>query len=539
MFVFNQEGSWTLLKNVVYPLLLITVICGSSVPNAIAVEPTLFSNCRLGVGGAYDNAIGYDLNQLNIGRYVDWRTNANPHNSGGVGLPANVQYLQMVRVKQKKVGGWDSPYVSPPAYNFSPSAAQMATIATASPGSIWLIGNEIERVDWSTGQQDEITPELYATAFHEIQALIKTADPTAQVAIGGVILGTPLRLIYLDQVWTSYKAQFGYSMGQEIDIWNVHGFILPEVKGAWGMDIPAGLETPADYLPQEGLFYSKGLLGDPSVPNNNVDYYTARDKQADIALFANYLKAFRVWMAAKGERNKPLLNTEYGLLNDFYGYYDEQDAVNFMHETFDYMFSATDASVGYPLDENRLVQGWFWYSLNSEWFPLGQLYNSTNKQLTVVGQGWENYVTDPGHPMASVPQVNLLVANLKATPNPAPTQPAQQATVTLSVDIANSGNVKTDTNNTIAVEFWNGPPNTSGSTKIGQTQLVEDIGGCGDFITVSVTWSGLSTGQYKWFVKATPLNGETATTDNTASSSLIVRGQSPEANNSWLPVLIK
>ena len=44
------------------------------------------------------------------------------------------------------------------------------------------------------------------TAYHELYTLIKGADPTARLAIGGVIQATPLRLEYLTKVWNEYRA---------------------------------------------------------------------------------------------------------------------------------------------------------------------------------------------------------------------------------------------------------------------------------------------------------------------------------------------
>ncbi len=68
----------------------------------------------------------------------------------------------------------------------------------------WLIGNEMDRVDFGSdycSRQDEILPELYAQAYHEIYYAIKSADQTAQVAIGGMAEFTPLRSQYLERVW--------------------------------------------------------------------------------------------------------------------------------------------------------------------------------------------------------------------------------------------------------------------------------------------------------------------------------------------------
>ena len=72
-------------------------------------------------------------------------------------------------------------------------------------------------------------------------------------------------------------------------------------------------------------------------------------------------------MAGKGERNKPLWITEYGSLFPptrlDLGATDAKTA-SFMVGTFNFLLSARDEATGLPGDQNRLVQRWFWYSLN-------------------------------------------------------------------------------------------------------------------------------------------------------------------------------
>ncbi|HXV97167.1 MAG TPA: hypothetical protein VEC93_02005, partial [Anaerolineae bacterium] len=227
----------------------IVFVFTNTVNLANAQGPTNFANCRLGVGGITNNVVGYNMSQLNLGRYLDWGA----RNPRPAGLAADIEYILMVRVHQAKAdygSGWYGPprvYLDPPSYHVKPSLSTITTIAQSQPGMLWLIGNEIERVDYikdgGYSGQDEITPAVYATAFHEIRNVIKTADPTARIAIGSIIEPTPLRLAYLDRVWDSYYNQYGYSMGQDIDVWNIHGFIIREVLNDWGAEIPAGFNN--------------------------------------------------------------------------------------------------------------------------------------------------------------------------------------------------------------------------------------------------------------------------------------------------------
>jgi len=502
------------------PLILILLSLTVSSP---AQAQTPFPNCRLGVGGdGAPNLSGYNINQLNIGIYLDWLHNANPQ--ANLNLPPGVKYFQVVHVKQAKVNCGTAhcigSYVSPAQYGFSPSAASITDIATNNPGMTWFIGNEIERIDFDNGDgtyggQDEITPELYATAFHEIQEIIKTADPTAQVGIGSLIEATPLRLKYLDKVWDSYFNQFGYLMGQDIDVWNIHGFILREIKNSWGAEIPAGLTTD-DYDKEEGWLYGVSSLSAIGAEHKNLETF----KELTVAL--------RTWMAEHGERNKPLINTEYGILykSDFFGI-SQQDVNNYMTNSFDYLLSAKNSSIGYPADENRLVQGWIWYSLNAQDFN-GNLFNPSTKALTTFGSNWKTYVTNPAKPLASQAQQNLLVANLRSTPEYYNDPPEGVGDFTLQADVSNSGNSSTNVDGSIEVKFYEDAAKTK---QIGDPQIIDNgLAGCGETKTVEVVWEDVGSGAHPWYVEATPIGGEANTNDNIGNDTVFVFNPAPTAN---------
>jgi hypothetical protein len=506
--------------------LLVTMLCllAGPVTPARAQDPTPFANCRLGVGGLQSDVVGYDMGQLNIGMYLDWRAQSSPP----AGLAGDIDYIQVVRVHQTKPGDdWYGPpriYSSPPGYHVWPDPTTLANMAASRPGSLWLIGNEIERVDWpegsSWGGQDEILPEVYATAFHEIQAVIKAADPSARIAIGSVIEATPLRLEYLDRVWDSYYDQYGYSMGEDIDVWNVHGFILREVWNSWGAEIPAGLNDQSGFL---------SGLGD--------NYYQILVAHRNIAYFMQFTVALRSWMAAHGERDKPLINTECGILYRSLGGQQITSAQvsDYMNQLFDYALAATDGEIGYPADENRLLQGWFWYSLNDSFWN-GNLFNPSTHALTTMGTNWRSYVSDPGNPLASLPQQNLRVINLRARPNPVFVPPGDSVTVTLRVDVANSGNTLTTSGNNIRVRFWDGVPGAPGSNLIASPIILDDIPGCGQFVTVEVEWPIIAAGEYTWYVEAMPIPNETDSDDNIASDvveAMVLGGKS------YLPLIMK
>jgi hypothetical protein len=511
----------SLPRKEIYLLVISLCLLAGPVTPAMAQDPPPFANCRLGVGGLQDDVVGYDMEQFNVGAYLDWRArSARP-----AGLAGDIDYIQVIRVHQTKPGsGWyGSPrvYASPPGYHVSPDLTTLEVMVASQPGSLWLIGNEIERVDWweedHWSGQDEILPEVYATAFHEIQAVIKAADPSARIAIGSVIEATPLRLEYLDRVWDSYYDQYGYSMGEDIDVWNVHGFNLREVRNSWGAEIPAGLDDVGGFL-------------------YGADIPTIVAEHRNIANFQEFTVALRTWMAAHGERDKPLINTECGILYRSLGGQQITSAQvnNYMNQLFDYALAATDDQIGYPADENRLLQGWFWYSLNDSYWN-GNLFNPSTHALTTVGTNWRNYVSNPAHPLASQPRRNLLVTNLRVRPDPVFVLPGETQTVTLRADVANSGNTRTTSGDNILVRFWDGIPNTPGSSLIA-SRVLDDIPGCGRFVTVAVEWPVTSAGDYPWYVEAVPIPGEVRTSDNVAADTLTVV---EAASVIYLPVITK
>ena len=103
---------------------------------AYAQGPQNFANCRLGLAGS-TNVSGYNLEQLNLGRYLHYYTKP----SRPTGLPDATQYIHIIRIKQDKVGGWNSAYADPPSYTLDPDLDTVTSNAVALPGSLWFVGN--------------------------------------------------------------------------------------------------------------------------------------------------------------------------------------------------------------------------------------------------------------------------------------------------------------------------------------------------------------------------------------------------------------
>jgi hypothetical protein len=242
----------------------------------------------------------------------------------------------------------------------SPSdLASMREVAAANPGRLWLVGNEPD-VIW----QLNATPEEYARLYHAVYAAVKGADPTSQVAVGGVSQVTPLRLRYLEEVMAAYAR--AYDKPIPVDVWNIHLAILREERGTWGVDIPPGL--PDD----TGILYE--------IEDNG-----------DIEILKRQVLKFRRWMARQGFRDKPLLVTEFSLLMpEEYGFPFERVRA-FMIAAFDYLMTATDEDVGYAADGYRLVQRWAWYSAADRVYSTGNLFDPDTGQLTALGEAFAAY----------------------------------------------------------------------------------------------------------------------------------------------------
>jgi hypothetical protein len=73
-----------------------------------------------------------------------------------------------------------------------------------------------------------------------------------------------------------------------------------------------------------------------------------------------------------------------------YGFPPERVA-EFMTETFDYLLTAADPDIGYPLDDNRLVQRLTWYSLSDTVYPTSNLVDPKTGERTVLGQTFADY----------------------------------------------------------------------------------------------------------------------------------------------------
>jgi hypothetical protein len=117
------------------------------------------------------------------------------------------------------------------------------------------------------------------------------------------------------------------------------------------------------------------------------------DDNDSLDIFRDQIWAFRRWMRDRGQRDKPLIVSEYGIaMPEDYGFGPER-VMRFLYGTFDFFLSASDPSLGYSADGNRLVQRWCWYSLADTEYPTGNLFDPHTRRITPVGQAWVDYVS--------------------------------------------------------------------------------------------------------------------------------------------------
>ena len=371
-------------------LLLVVLLVTWVAPSAVVLAQAPSTDIeRFGVG-VWGDIGPYDIGPLNIHWYVNWSMSPNPPR------PYGADFAQMVRVRVDDPARPDDVGYWPPDWNV------LEQIVLANRGSLWLIGNEPDHMD-----QDNCLPQEYADRYHALYQFIKQRDPTAQVAAGGLTQATPLRLHWLSEVIAAYQATYGQPM--PVDAWQIHEQILCETCGnwvndvwyGWGVSCPPGMR---DYQYTEGRWYE---------PEDAVD----------IAVFMEHIGRMRTWMANNGYRNVPLILSEFGVLQPsgcgFLGVgapdpyaAGNQMVKDFMTASFNYLLQATDPTIGYPADGNRLVQQWAWYSLNAPMSTAdcsyinsanGSLYYTNNpSQLTEFGYHYKQY-TDALVPGAAPP----------------------------------------------------------------------------------------------------------------------------------------
>lgn len=474
------------------------------------------NSCRYGTSGIGTHANFVD--DMRLGWIIDF--GARPPSP-----IAGVEYMPTVRIEQQRDGSG----ARINAYNLvsPPSMAALETLVSNNPGLVWQIGNEVDRYQW----QDDLWPQAYAKAYHDIYYTIKANDPTAQVAPSALVEVTPGRLQYLDIVWNEYRRLYGEPM--PVDVWNMHIYILPEAEYDQNGNLVysrAGIALGTD--PSLAILFSGGnpaLCG-----NTNVYCYAEHD---DINIFIEQVVAMRTWMKVHGQQNKPLILTEFGTLypyreasdppegscdtcyslKDEYGnVFDRTRVTNFMNATLDYLENAADPALGYPDDNYRLVQQWNWYAIqDGSPFFSSNLVQDDGSVLTPMGQTYKARNIARGF------DINLRLSQTYAIPV---WSGGGTATARLTATIRNNGNVPTQ--GPVKVTFAS---DAGMNNIIGEVEIPAGIMGCATRpYTVSVDWPGLTPGLHRYWVEIDKENAIPETVeqaDNRGTSFVLVDPQ--------------
>ena len=482
-------------------------------PRAVSTEAL---SCRFGTT-AWSSAQGEKLAELGAGWYLNFGSNFIST------APANSEFVPMVRLKQDKIG--DDIYLDD--YSVSPPLTDSGLGAKidAHPGVTWVIGNEPDRGpgEGSSGQ-DDMMPAMYARALHDVAEYIKDRDPTAKIAAAGLVQITPGRLQYLDIMAEVYYTTYNEPL--PVDVWTMHIYIMPEVRPDGSVNSLASVALGTD--PALGMKESGGDSSLCNNVNNNVYCFSDHD---NMDFFERQVRDMRTWMKAHGQQNKPLLITEYSILytykwedgtcflDEFGQCFTPERVSNYLRNTFDFVSgnnNMTDVNIGYPQDENRLVQQVMWWSLNAGHYPgkVSNLYNDDLIELTVVGSAFKSEIAE----RTLIP--NLFAHNATSAPGFI-IAPATTATVTLSVDVYNNGNTAVTV--PITATFYNNaamtPANVIGSTS------VPNLDGCARSpVSVNMSWSGLTSGAHRYWVKVDSDNAlnESDEGDNIISGIVLV-----------------
>ena len=115
----------------------------------------------------------------------------------------------------------------------------------------------------------------------------------------------------------------------------------------------------------------------------------------DLDLLTEFVWTFRRWMKERGQQDKPLIVTEYGILMPGEYGFPPEAVRRFMLDTFELMRTLIEPALGYPADGGRLVQRWCWFSLQDERYPTGDLVQPGSGQRTSLGEAFAGYVSAP------------------------------------------------------------------------------------------------------------------------------------------------
>ena len=483
------------------------------------------NDCRYGVAGWQTNYLDW-IGGQNVG--IGWEVDFSAHSLGNR-IPG-AEYAQVIKVLQHRTAGgvYSSGFdVNPPL-----TEAGLGALIGYNRGYLWMVGNEPDRGPINPASpnrvQDDTFPEVYATAYHDIYAFIKSHDPTAQVANAGLVEVTPGRLQYLETVWTTYLNNYGTTM--PVDVWNMHIYVLPEANHLG--TLPNNIASVAKGSPlatalKEGTYTTNALGQSYCTPPGNVGYYCTAVHDS-IPEFGKQVTAMRAWMAEHGQQSKPLILSEFGLLypydpaenpsgcwvyDEFGKCFTPTRVANFLTDSFNYLNTTTDPILGDPLDNNRMVQQWLWFSLNND--PnaghISDLVSGTAPAFTTVGQAFRTAAQAMPQTINLSATNSLQFVSLNVV--------GDQMSVTVKVGVINNGSIRPGVPAKVTAYS-----DAARTLELGSGYLY-DAPGCArreTFANVSLTLPAAPTGLYTYYLRIDPGNplGETTMLDNDLQGTL-------------------
>lgn len=466
-----------------------------------------------------------------------WYLNFGPRDGGA----APAEFAPVIRIKQNKQG---CTYL--PGYTVTPplTSAGLGAAVLNYPGALWIVGNEPDRgpnpESCTVGVQDDVQPDVYAQAYHDVYQFIKRADRSARVANAGLVEVTPGRLQYLDKVWTAYQQKYGQPW--PVDVWNMHLYILPEVDAAGKPNGIANTAVGTD--PALGIRESGGdkrRCDDPNTPANEDDpasYCWA--EHDDMRAFAQQVVAMRTWMKAHGQQEKALILSEYSLLypyiidapgqcflaDEFGNCFTPTRVRDFMNRSLDYLETAFDTGLGYSRDGYHLVQRWLWFSvLTNGAGSASNLADDALQSPTLPGQNFQLRA-------AAAPRtLNLYPAATSAAARGVPGA-SEPLTATLTASVVNSGSAAT--NGSVTVTFY---ADAALTQPIASTNFVEPLNGCEiNTVRVAASWPGQVAGRREYWVvvDSDKVWAETNEADNVLKGVLFVGSRW-----TYLPIILR
>jgi hypothetical protein len=509
-----------------------------------AVEDTLAAtNCRYGVGYimTFNESLEW-IPTLDAGWYINFTAE-----TWGKEVES-ASFAPVIRVRQDRGPNGERletyKFTPPLAYEYVDEDGKVQDGLGAkilqNPGHYWIVGNE---VDVNNQTQDNTFPQIYARAYHDAYLYIKSVDPTAKVAIAGLSMMTPGRLQYLTIVWDTYRALYGQDM--PVDIWNMHLYILEEKVPGNPLDygdgkIALGTDPALAKLTSWGDPQNCPPLGAEDIPANDPrpDVH-CRAEHDSVRIFKEQVYGMRQWMKDRGQQNKPLIISEYSLLYEYTGplpnggceflqdehqqCFHPERVTNYLRNTIAFLEDTKDPNLGYPADENRLVQQWLWYSIVTEPDWSGGPSNLISRDfasyapgdpaaLTMMGQAFQQEAT------TRAGQSNLVggvASDVVTFMNPA----TQTGSAILTASFRNSG-----TRSIIApltVTFYSDQALTQViGTVTYEPEVRGAITGCTwggrNSEQVSLPWNNLPVGAHQYWAKVDTGNavGETNEGDN-------------------------